>query len=159
MVILSILVTLLIPLITLAVIPFLFISFNLAIQPQSFGAWEILASMLILLGLFLAVWVSATHARTGKSTPVPFSTPKKFVADGPYTFSRNPMYVSMLVILIGEALLIQAPWLLVFTAVLFLLFLLYVKFEEEPLLIRRFGASYKEYMKKVPRWLSLKRIE
>ena len=93
-----------------------------------------------------------------ESSPVPFSPPKKFVAKGPYTLSRNPMYVGMLVVIIGEALLLQAPWMLAFTALIFIIFYLYVKFEEEPRMIQRFGASYQGYMKKVPRWLSLKRI-
>lgn len=159
MIILSILVTLFIPLIALAVVPYVFIYFDLAVWPQMFGVWQIIAILLILLGLVLIVWVSVTHANAGKSTPVPFSVPKKFVADGPYTFSRNPMYVSMLVILVGEALLLQAPWLLVFTAFLYVLFFFYVKYNEEKLLIQRFGASYKNYMMNVPRWLSLKRIQ
>jgi protein-S-isoprenylcysteine O-methyltransferase Ste14 len=149
MIILSILVTLLIPLIAFMVIPYLFISFDLAVWPQTIGVWQIIAILLILLGVSLAI----------KSTLVPFKSPKKFMASGPYTFSRNPMYVAMLVVLVGEALLLQAPWLLVFTAVIFLLFYLFVKVDEEPRMIQRFGASYQDYMKKVPRWLSPKRIE
>jgi protein-S-isoprenylcysteine O-methyltransferase Ste14 len=159
MIILSILVTLLIPLIAFMVIPYLFISFDLAVWPQTIGVWQIIAILLILLGVSLAISVSIAHARTGKSTLVPFKSPKKFMASGPYTFSRNPMYVAMLVVLVGEALLLQAPWLLVFTAVIFLLFYLFVKVDEEPRMIQRFGASYQDYMKKVPRWLSPKRIE
>jgi protein-S-isoprenylcysteine O-methyltransferase Ste14 len=159
MIILSILVTLLIPLIALVVIPYLFISFDLAVWPQVFGVWQIIASLLILLGLSLAISVSIAHARIGKSNPVPFKSPSKFVARGPYSFSRNPMYVAMLVVLVGEALLLQAPWLLVFTAIIFFLFYLFVKFNEEPRMILRFGTSYQDYMKKVPRWLSPKRIE
>jgi protein-S-isoprenylcysteine O-methyltransferase Ste14 len=159
MIFLSFLVTLLIPLVTFLVVPYLFISYDLATWPQMFGVWQIIASLLILLGLFLVGWVSVAYTRHGKSTPVPFTTPKKFVADGPYTFSRNPMYVGMMVVLIGEALLLQAPWLLIFTAALCLLFFLYVRFIEEPRLIQRFGSSYQTYMKHVPRWLSLKRIQ
>jgi protein-S-isoprenylcysteine O-methyltransferase Ste14 len=159
MFILYILVILLIPLLTLAILPYLFVHYSLAVWPEAAGVWQMIALVLLLLGLFLIFWVSFAHARHGKSTPVLFSVPKKFVAVGPYTFSRNPMYVGMLVVLVGEALLLQAPWMLVFTALIFIIFHLYVKFEEEPLMIQRFGASYQEYMKKVPRWLSLKRIQ
>lgn len=159
MIILSILVTLLIPLLVLVVVPYLFISFDLAIFPQALGVWEIIAILLILLGFILVVWVGVAYAREGRSTPVPLSPPKKFVAKGPYTLSRNPMYVGMLVVIIGEALLLQAPWMLAFTTLIFIIFYLYVKFEEEPRMIQRFGASYQDYMKKVPRWLSLKRIQ
>jgi protein-S-isoprenylcysteine O-methyltransferase Ste14 len=159
MIILSILVTLLIPLVALVVIPYLFVSINLAYWPSIIGVWQIIAVALILIGLILTISVSIAHARAGKSTPVPFKAPKKFIANGPYTFSRNPMYVGMLVVLIGEALLLQAPWMLVFIAFLYILFILYIEFDEEPRMIQRFGTSYQDYMKKVPRWLSLKRIE
>jgi protein-S-isoprenylcysteine O-methyltransferase Ste14 len=69
------------------------------------------------------------------------------------------MYVGMLVVMVGEALLLQAPWMLAFTALIFIIFYFYVKFEEEPRMTQRFGASYQDYMIKVPRWLSLKRIQ
>lgn len=159
MIILYILVILLIPLVTLVILPYLFIYYNLAVWPAALGVWQILAILLILLGLFMIFWVSLAHARHGKSTPLLFSAPKKFVAAGPYTFSRNPMYVGMLVVMVGEALLLQTPWMLAFTVLIFIIFYFYVKFEEEPRMTQRFGASYQDYMIKVPRWLSLKRIQ
>jgi protein-S-isoprenylcysteine O-methyltransferase Ste14 len=117
------------------------------------------AGILIFIGLALFIWVIYAHAHYGKGTPAPFNPPKKFVASGAYRYSRNPMYVGAITLLIGEALLLKAPWMLLFTACMFLLFLLYVKYEEEPRLIQRYGASYQEYMKRVPRWISLKRIQ
>ena len=69
MIILSILVTLLIPLLVLVVVPYLFISFDLAIFPQALGVWEIIAILLILLGLILVVWVGVAYARDGRKLP------------------------------------------------------------------------------------------
>jgi protein-S-isoprenylcysteine O-methyltransferase Ste14 len=157
-IILSILAILVVPLTAFLVIPYLFLANNLATWPQSIGGLEILALVLITIGLLLFIWVIYAHARYGKGTPAPFNPPQKFVAGGAYRLSRNPMYVGALVILVGESLLLHAPWMLVFGASLFIIFSLYLKFEEEPRLVQRFGASYQAYMKKVPRWISLKRI-
>jgi protein-S-isoprenylcysteine O-methyltransferase Ste14 len=159
MIILSILSILIVPLITFFIIPYLFVSNMLAVWPRQIGVLEIIAGILIFIGLALFIWVIYAHAHYGKGTPAPFNPPKKFVASGAYRYSRNPMYVGAITLLIGEALLLKAPWMLLFTACIFLLFLLYVKYEEEPRLIQRYGASYQEYMKRVPRWISLKRIQ
>ena len=159
MIILSVLSILIVPLITFLIIPYLFISNKLAAWPKQLGILEILAGILILIGLALFTWVIYAHAHYGKGTPAPFNPPKKFVAGGAYRYSRNPMYVGALILLVGEALLLRAPWMLLFTAFIFLLFLAYVIYEEEPRLIQRYGASYQEYMRKVPRWLSLKQIQ
>jgi protein-S-isoprenylcysteine O-methyltransferase Ste14 len=159
MIILSILSILIVPLITFFIIPYLFVANKLAAWPQQIGVLEVIAGILILFGLVLFTWVIYAHAQYGKGTPAPFNPPKKFVASGAYRYSRNPMYVGAITLLVGEALLLKAPWMLLFTACMFLLFLLYVKYEEEPRLIQRYGPSYQEYMKKVPRWFSLKRIQ
>ena len=159
MIILSVLSILIVPLITFLIIPYLFISNKLAAWPKQLGILEILAGILIMVGLAVVIWVIYAHAHYGKGTPAPFNPPKKFVAGGAYRYSRNPMYVGALILLVGEALLLRAPWMLLFTAFIFLLFLAYVIYEEEPRLIQRYGASYQEYMRKVPRWLSLKQIQ
>jgi protein-S-isoprenylcysteine O-methyltransferase Ste14 len=159
MIILSILSILIVPLITFFIIPYLFVSNKLAVWPQQIGVLEIIAGILILTGLAIFIWVIYAHAHYGKGTPAPFNPPKKFLAGGAYRYSRNPMYVGAIILLIGEALLLKAPWMLLFTAFIFLLFLLYVTYEEEPRLIQRYGASYLEYKKKVPRWFSFRRIQ
>jgi protein-S-isoprenylcysteine O-methyltransferase Ste14 len=159
MIILSILAIFLVTLLTFLVIPYLFLIYGLATWPQQYGVLEVLALFLIITGLSLVIWVIFAHAQYGKGTPAPFNPPKKIVASGAYRYSRNPMYVGAIVLLVGEALFLNATWMLLFIACLFLLFMLYVKYEEEPRLIQRYGASYQEYMKKVPRWLSIKPIK
>ncbi|MGB8252546.1 MAG: isoprenylcysteine carboxylmethyltransferase family protein [Anaerolineaceae bacterium] len=156
MIILSILAVMLVPLIAFVLLPYLFITLDLAQMPTRLGFQEILAGVLIVAGLVLVAWVIFAHAKYGKGTPAPFNPPKNFVAGGAYRYSRNPMYVGALTILIGESLFFRSPGLLVFAVLLFILFAVYVHIEEEPRLVQRFGDSYKTYMKTVPRWLSLK---
>jgi len=156
MIIVSILAVMLVPFIAFVLLPYLFITLDLAKLPAQLGFQEILAVLLIVTGLMLVAWVTYAHAKYGKGTPAPFNPPKNFVAGGAYCYSRNPMYVGALTILIGESLFFRSFWLLIFTVFLFIMFNIYIHFEEEPRLVQRFGDSYNTYMKTVPRWLSLK---
>ncbi len=89
----------------------------------------------------------------GDGTPSPLDPPRKFVATGLYRHVRNPMYVAIGALLVGESLLYQSPLLLAWPAVLFPTFHLFVVLHEEPTLRARFGESYAAYRRAVPRWL------
>jgi len=89
----------------------------------------------------------------GRGTPAPIDPPKELVAVGFYRYVRNPMYVAILAILIGHL-----PWfgywnLLIYAIVVFIGFNTFVAYYEEPTLKRKFGASYEDYLKRVPRWI------
>ena len=71
---------------------------------------------------------------------------------GPYRFVRNPMYLSVTTILLGEFLLTRSTALLAYGAIWFALANLFVIGYEEPTLRRRFGASYERYAATVGRW-------
>lgn len=107
----------------------------------------------ILAGLFLACWTMWLFGSKGRGTPAPWNPPKKLVVAGPYRHVRNPMVVSVLAMLLGEALVLSS-W-VVFG--LFLLFLaanmIYFPLAEEPKLEKRFGRAYLLYKENVPRWL------
>ncbi|MBN2258638.1 MAG: isoprenylcysteine carboxylmethyltransferase family protein [Anaerolineaceae bacterium] len=147
-----------IALVTFLAVPYLFLANGLGVVPTQLGLMEILAGLLIIIGLCLFIWVIIAFIKYGLGTPAPFKPTQKFVASGAYHFSRNPMYVGALVILVGEAVLIRAPSLLIFILFLFILFTIYIIVYEEPRLIKSFGASYQNYMKKVPRWISLRKL-
>ncbi len=72
---------------------------------------------------------------------------------GLYRYVRNPMYLSVATILLGELLLTRSTGLLIFAAVWFVIVNLFVIGYEEPYLRRRFGASYERYVASVRRWL------
>ena len=74
------------------------------------------------------------------------------VASGLYRFVRNPMYISMLIIISGQTLLFAQARLFVYAGVVFAAFHLNVLLYEEPQLRRRFGGSYETFCLHVGRW-------
>ncbi|MFY9570940.1 MAG: isoprenylcysteine carboxylmethyltransferase family protein, partial [Blastocatellia bacterium] len=85
--------------------------------------------------------------------PAPFDPPKKLVVRGLYKYVRNPMYVGVLSLVLGEALWFESRVLFLYLALVFFVFFAFVIFYEEPVLERKFGDSYRAYTKTVPRWL------
>ena len=92
-------------------------------------------------------------ALRGQGTPAPIDPPKKLVVEGPYRFVRNPMYWSVVSVMLGEAILLRALSLALWAAVFFSGASLFVILYEEPVLRRKFGAAYEDYCRRVPRWL------
>jgi protein-S-isoprenylcysteine O-methyltransferase Ste14 len=79
--------------------------------------------------------------------------PPKLVRQGLYRFSRNPMYVGVLLAVFGQALVFGSPGVAVYGAVLWMCFHLVVVLLEEPHLRKQRGPCYDEYYRQVPRWL------
>jgi protein-S-isoprenylcysteine O-methyltransferase Ste14 len=92
-------------------------------------------------------------ARSGRGTLAPADPPRQLVVRGLYRYVRNPMYLSVSAIVLGEALLTRSWALLLYWGVWFLAANLFVRGYEEPALRRRFGASYEGYTRRVGRWL------
>jgi protein-S-isoprenylcysteine O-methyltransferase Ste14 len=107
----------------------------------------------VALGVAIYLWCAGDFATAGQGTPAPIDAPKHLVVRGLYRFVRNPMYVGVMLILLGESLLFRSKRILVYAAVVFGFFNLFVILYEEPALTRKFGASYEEYLKSVPRWI------
>lgn len=98
-------------------------------------------------------WCALDFAFKGQGTPAPVDPPKVLVIQGLYKYTRNPMYVSVLMVLVGESLLFESTWLLGYAAAFALGFHSFVVLYEEPTLRRRMGAAYVQYCRKVPRWI------
>lgn len=107
----------------------------------------------IATGLTVAVWCAITLVRAGRGTPVPTDPPELLVAEGPYARSRNPMYLAYLVILLGEALLLGEAALFLYVAIVAASTQLWLLAVEEPGLRRRFGDAFRDYARRVPRWV------
>jgi protein-S-isoprenylcysteine O-methyltransferase Ste14 len=108
---------------------------------------------LILAGLPVLLEAFARFALQGRGTPAPVAPPERLVVRGFYRFVRNPMYVAVTSLILGQALLLGDPRLLVYGAVVWLVFHSFVLLYEEPTLRRRFGADYAAYCAAVPRWI------
>jgi protein-S-isoprenylcysteine O-methyltransferase Ste14 len=104
-------------------------------------------------GLVLFAWCVVIFATRGRGTLAPWDAPRRFVAVGPYRRVRNPMYLGVGSVVLGEAILFGSAALGVYLAVLALAWHLFVVFWEEPSLARTFGDEYRTYLASVPRWL------
>jgi protein-S-isoprenylcysteine O-methyltransferase Ste14 len=113
------------------------------------------AAGLGLLGIGLLLFLASLQrfATEGQGTLAPWDPPRRLVVRGPYRYVRNPMISGVVLVLFGEAMvLLSRPhleWALIFLACN----AIYIPLVEEPLLVDRFGAGYREYCRHVPRLL------
>jgi protein-S-isoprenylcysteine O-methyltransferase Ste14 len=111
-----------------------------------------LGALVFVLALALFAWAIVTMTRAGSNVPTSRPT-TTIVASGPYGFTRNPIYVGMILGLIGLAIAFDDLWLLI-ALVPFALVIRYgVVAREEAYLERKFGAAYRDYCSRVRRWL------
>lgn len=119
----------------------------------AFGWTTIAGGLLILCGTAIYAACAIGFVRFGRGTPAPIDPPTELVVQGLYRWSRNPMYVGIVTVLLGESLLPRSVPLLFYAAAVFVGFNLFIMLYEEPTLTRMFGSSYKSYRSRVPRWI------
>jgi protein-S-isoprenylcysteine O-methyltransferase Ste14 len=102
--------------------------------------------------LGLGAWSVATMRRTGQSEN-PYKPTTEIVSGGPYSFTRNPMYLQMVLICVGFAVALWNPWILLLTPVCALALYWLVIVHEERYLEGKFGETYLAYKRRVRRWL------
>ncbi len=112
---------------------------------------------LVVLGLGLFAASLRRFATEGRGTLAPWDPPRRLVVRGPYRYVRNPMISGVLFVLFGEALLLRSRPHLTWALLFLVVNLIYIPLLEEPLLERRFGTSYQEYRRHVPRFLPRRR--
>ena len=106
-----------------------------------------------LAGLAVLLWCVRDFYVAGKGTLAPWDPPRHLVRVGLYRYSRNPMYVGVLLILTGWATSFRTPTLAIYAVVVAILFHLRVLAHEEPWLARTFPGEWPAYRSRVPRWL------
>jgi protein-S-isoprenylcysteine O-methyltransferase Ste14 len=104
-------------------------------------------------GVAIYLWCAWDFASKGLGTPAPIDAPRVLVVKGLYRFTRNPMYVGVLSMILGQALYYLSAPIAVYAGVVLAAFYLFVLLYEEPTLRKLFGAQYDEYCERVPRWL------
>jgi len=112
----------------------------------------LLGTFVILLGTVLVAWTILLFKTKGQGTPNPQLPPKVFIVSGPYRFSRNPMALGGLLIMLGEAAIYYSPSLLGLAILYGVVVYFNAMFIEEPELRKRFGEPYKDYLMRVPRF-------
>jgi protein-S-isoprenylcysteine O-methyltransferase Ste14 len=114
---------------------------------------SVLAIPLWLIGSLMILRCFWDFTLKGRGTPVPSDPPKELVITGFYRYVRNPIYVGVLLIFLGHFLWFGYWALLIYTVFAFIGVHSFVVLYEEPTLKRKFGASYEDYLKRVPRWI------
>jgi protein-S-isoprenylcysteine O-methyltransferase Ste14 len=91
--------------------------------------------------------------REGRGTPAPIAPTQRLVVGGSFRYVRNPGYVAVVSLLVGQALLFGSTAVLLYAFAVTLAFHAFVVLYEEPTLRQQFGAEYEAYCRAVPRWL------
>jgi len=107
----------------------------------------------LICGTVGLLWCVRDFYLSGKGTLAPWAPPVDLVVVGLYRYTRNPMYVSVTLILLGWAVSFGLPGLFTYTIIVAVAFHLRVVLGEEPWLARTHGTQWREYSRRVPRWL------
>jgi protein-S-isoprenylcysteine O-methyltransferase Ste14 len=108
---------------------------------------------LILAGVPVLAATIVRFVRQGRGVPAPVLPAQHLVVTGLYRYVRNPMYIAVLSVIVGQGLLFGSGVVLRYALVVALGFHLFVLLHEEPSLRRRFAAEYEAYCRAVRRWL------
>jgi protein-S-isoprenylcysteine O-methyltransferase Ste14 len=131
-------------------VPWLLTRWEADAQPT---ALKLLGWLVLAGGAALVLETTARFALQGRGTPAPWAPPERFVERGSYRFVRSPMYIGVLLLILGQGLILGREVLFAWAAVAWLIFTTFLVVYEEPGLRRRFGESYDDYRRRVHRWL------
>ena len=148
----SLLWTVLLPGFFAGYVPWRYFGLN-RVQLEVSNPGHVLGLSCIALGAVLLGACIVEFARSGRGTLSPVDPPRHLVIRGLYRYVRNPMYLSVTIIVLGEVLVTRSSALFVYWAIWFSSANLFVMGYEEPTLRRTFGASYDEYSRRVGRWI------
>ncbi|MBS1270675.1 MAG: hypothetical protein MAG794_01637 [Gammaproteobacteria bacterium] len=137
-------------------IGFLLAGFGLrAVVPLAFapgGIFSVSGAVMVALAFAVVLWAVATMRRKGASIPTGDPT-AVIVTGGPYRYSRNPIYLAMIVLLVGIGFWADSLWFPVLAVLALILLSWGVISREEAYLERKFGSEYASYRSRVRRWL------
>jgi len=115
---------------------------------------RMIGMLLIAIGtaiyLHTAFWGFALR---GRGTPAPIAPTRKLVVEGLHRYVRNPMYIGVATIVLGQAVLFQSWHVLEYLVIVLAIVQFFVVFYEERTLARQFGQEYEDYKRRVPRWI------
>jgi protein-S-isoprenylcysteine O-methyltransferase Ste14 len=116
------------------------------------GPLRVVGVALIAVGVVVLLHAFARFVLEGVGTPAPVAPTEHLVVGGLYRYVRNPMYLAVAATIVGQALALGQPVLLVYGAVFWAVVAAFVRWYEEPTLSRTFGEQYEAYRGAVPAW-------
>jgi protein-S-isoprenylcysteine O-methyltransferase Ste14 len=114
---------------------------------------RVVGALWTLAGVAALVYAFARFAVEGLGTPAPVAPTERLVVGGLYRYVRNPMYVAVTTVILGQALLLGQPILVAWAAAFWAMTAAFVHGYEQPTLARRYGEDYERYRRAVPAWL------
>ena len=120
---------------------------------QSWQFYHYAGASIFIIGLIIMLHCIINFAIKGRGTLSPADPTKRLVISGLYKYSRNPMYVGVMLILVSESIFFKAQSLWMYSLFVFIAFNLFIIFFEEQRLRKDFGNEYEAYCKKVRRWM------
>ena len=115
--------------------------------------WHYAGLAVLAAGVTIYLWCARDFMVKGLGTPAPISAPKVLVVKGLYRWVRNPMYIGVLLVILGQAIFWGSRIVFVYLIGVALLFEMFVVLYEEPVLRARFGEPYEAYRRQVHRWI------
>jgi protein-S-isoprenylcysteine O-methyltransferase Ste14 len=134
-------------------IPWLISRWHVHAPFPGFMVLRVVGVVLIVAGIPVLLECFARFSLQGIGTPAPVFPTEHLVVKGFYRFVRNPMYVAVLTVILGQALFLGSAGIAVYAGVVWLAVHLFVTGYEEPTLLKSFGAEYEAYRAHVPRWI------
>jgi protein-S-isoprenylcysteine O-methyltransferase Ste14 len=113
---------------------------------------QLLGALLLVVGVIVLLHAFVRFVVEGIGTPAPIAPTQRLVVGGLYRHVRNPMYLAVGATIVGQALLLGRPILLLYAAAFAAVVFAFVRLYEEPTLARQFGAEYEDYRRAVPGW-------
>ena len=134
-------------------LPLVVLDASKLVVPRAWSVAQFWALVPLAVGASIYARCVWDFVMRGRGIPMPIDHPKQLVVSGLYRYVRNPMYLGVLLFLLGEALFLRYPAFVLYTAIWFGFVNLFVLLYEEPNLRRRFGESYTRYTAAVGRWV------
>ncbi len=115
-------------------------------------AARVAGGLLLAAGLGVLLNAFARFVVEGLGTPAPVAPTERLVVGGLYRYVRNPMYLAVAALVVGQALVLGQLWLLLYAGAFLAVTAAFVRGYEEPTLARAYGAEYERYRRAVPGW-------
>ena len=141
------------PLTVAGLVPFWISRWHFAVKSLAWIPVAMVGTLLITIGILVLLDSFARFALKGLGTPAPVFPTRHLVVSGLYRYVRNPMYLAVTAVIVGQALVFANFGILEYGGAVWLAFHLFVRIYEEPTLRRSFGAEYDAFCAVVPRWI------
>jgi protein-S-isoprenylcysteine O-methyltransferase Ste14 len=116
-------------------------------------ALQVVGAALLVVGVGVLANTVIRFVVEGLGTPFPGAPTRNLVVGGLYRYVRNPMYLAVIAIILGQAAILGSVSLVIYAAIVWVIVASFVHFYEEPTLSNEYGEQYAAYRRAVRAWL------